>query len=136
MSGWKIKPEDFRWRTSVLSDLYVTHRREGVCCVQRQPALTHKAFCQRWPSAGALLGTRRDEERKTEHWQLGPSQRQNRRANSSKMVRKMRSLPRRRTCSHQRRACLCLQRVAVMFEVLLLGLLGCFRGHSATQGRM
>lgn len=45
-------------------------------------------------------------------------------------------LPRRQTCSRQRWACLCLQRVAVMFEVLLLGLLGWFRGHSATQGRM
>lgn len=45
-------------------------------------------------------------------------------------------LPRRGARSHQRSACLCLQRVAVTFGVLLLGLVGWFQGlSSATQGR-
>lgn len=102
MPGWKIKPEDFRRRTAVLSDLYVTDRREGVCCVQRQPALTHKAFL----SALALSRrpARYKEGRGAENRALaiGTESAAEPTGGQQQNGKKDAFLPRRQTCSHQR----------------------------------
>lgn len=128
---WRFQTENYSTFRSVC------HRQKRRCVLCSASA---SPYTQSLLSALALSRrpARYQEGRGAENWALaiGTESAAEPTGEQQQNGKKDAFLPRRHTWSHQRWACLCLQRVAVMIEVLLLGLLGWFRGHSAAQGRM